>query len=312
MTKLAYLKDAEYKPNSVVTVGTFDGVHAGHRVLIDTVRQQAQQRNARSVIVTFHPHPREIITPGKDGIKLLTTLQERREILEEFGIDLLLVIPFDRDFSLLSSEEFIRNIIYEKIGVNEFVIGYDHHFGRDRAGTIDTLKELGAKLGFDTKVVSKQEVDKETVSSTAIRKIISEEGDMEKAAELLQRLYRLNGLVVHGHKRGRDLGYPTANIKSEDSRKIIPRIGIYTVKVRFKNEWYGGMMSIGVRPTFEDKKRVLEVHLFNFDGLLYGQHIQIRFLKRMRDEVKYDSTEELVEQLHKDKKEALEVLRNES
>ncbi len=308
MTKLVYLKDIDYKPNSVVTVGTFDGVHAGHRALIDTVRRQAQQRNARSIIITFDPHPREILTPGKDGIKLLTTLKERREILEELGIDLLLVIPFDRDFSLLSSEEFIRDIIHKKVGVSEFVIGYDHHFGRDREGTIDTLKELGTKLNFEAKVVSKQEVGKETVSSTAIRKIISEEGDMQKAADMLQRLYRLNGLVVHGDKRGRDLGYPTANIKPEDSQKIIPKNGIYTVKVRFSDKWYGGMMSIGIRPTFKSKKRILEVHLFNFDDSLYGQPVQIRFLKRMRDEEKYDKIEDLIEQLHKDKEDALRVL----
>lgn len=308
MAKLVYLKNLQRDPNSVVTVGTFDGVHAGHRVLIDSVRQQAQQRNARSVIITFDPHPREIITPGKAGIKLLTTLDERCEILDELAIDLLLVIPFDRDFSLLSSEEFIRDIIYDKIGVSEFVIGYDHHFGRNREGTIETLEKLGNELGFKAKVVSKQEIGEETVSSTTIRKTISDEGNMEKAAKMLQRLYRLNGVVVHGDKRGKEMGYPTANIQRLDSRKIIPKNGIYTVKLRFNQKWFGGMMSIGIRPTFQKQKRVLEVHIFDFDQNIYGQKAQLRFLSRTRDEIKYDSVEELIKQMQRDEQESLEIL----
>lgn len=308
MAKLVYLEDVEHYSNTVLTVGTFDGVHAGHRVLIDTVREEAQAHNARSAVITFDPHPREIITPGDAGIKLLTSLQERREILEELGIDLLIVIPFNRDFSLLTAEEFIRDIIDEEIGVSEFVIGYDHHFGRNREGTIETVEELGAELDFDSRVVSKQEVGAETVSSTAIRKTISEEGDMQKAAEMLQRPYRLNGLVVHGDKRGRGLGYPTANIKPEDERKIIPKDGIYAAKIRVDDEWYGAMMSIGVRPMFEGDDRVIEVHIFEFDHLIYGQPIQIRFLNRMRDEENFDTVDELVEQLGRDKEEALQIL----
>lgn len=310
MAKLVYLKDVEQDFNSVVTVGTFDGVHAGHRILIDTVRREAEKRNARSVIVTFDPHPRDIITPGDAGIKLLTTLPERSEILEELGIDVLLVIPFDRDFSLLTAEEFIRDIIYKKVGVSEFVIGYDHHFGRDREGTIDTLKELETELGFKARVVSKQEIGEETVSSTAIRKTISEDGDMQKATEMLQRPYRLNGLVVHGDKRGRELGYPTANIKPEDPRKIVPKNGIYAARVRVNDKWYGAMMSIGIRPMFEGDDRIIEVHLFEFDNLIYGQPVQIRFLKRMRDEEKYGSVDELIEQMAKDKEQALRILKN--
>lgn len=309
MAQLVYLDDIEQDPNSVVTVGTFDGVHAGHRVLIDTVRREAEKRDARSIIVTFDPHPREIITPGDAGIKLLTTLHERREILEELGIDVLLVIPFDRDFSLLTAEEFIQDIIYKKLGVGEFVIGYDHHFGRNREGTIETVEEMGADLGFEARVVSKQEIGEETVSSTAIRKTISEEGDMLKAEKMLQRPYRLNGLVVHGDKRGRELGYPTANIKPEDQRKIIPKNGIYAAKVRVEDKWYGAMMSIGTRPMFEGEDRVVEVHLFNFDNLIYGQPLQIRFLKRLRDEKNFDDVDELVAQMDKDKDQSLEVLK---
>jgi len=310
LAQLVHLKDVKRDTNSVLTVGTFDGVHAGHRVLIDVVREEANERNAKSVIITFDPHPREIITPGEGGIKLLTTLPERREILEELGIDVLLVIPFDRDFSLLSAEEFIRDIIYKKVGVSEFVIGYDHHFGRDREGTIDTLKELGAELDFEARVVSKQEIGEETVSSTAIRNIISEEGDMQKAAQMLQRPYRLNGLVVHGDKRGRKLGYPTANIKPQDPRKVVPKNGIYAARIRVNEQWHGAVMSIGVRPMFDGDSRIIEAHIFNFDKSIYAQPVQLRFLKRLRDEKKFDTIDDLVAQMDDDKKQAAKILKN--
>lgn len=299
MAKIVHLNDVKRDLNSVLTVGTFDGVHAGHRVLMDTVLRKAKERDARSVIVTFDPHPREIINPGSAGIKLLTTLQERREILEEIGIDLLVIIPFDRDFSLLSAEEFVRDIIYEKVGVSEFVIGYNHHFGRDRKGTIDTVKKLGSKLGFDAYEVSKQEVSHQTVSSTTIRKALSEEGNVEKAAEMLQRHYRLSGTVVHGDKRGTQMGFPTANIRPAEKRKIIPHNGIYAVKVRVGQTWQNGMMSIGIRPTFKNTGRIIEVNLFDFDNLIYGMMVEIMFVKRLRDEVKFDSVEELTDQMKK-------------
>lgn len=308
MAELVFLEDVNRDSNSVVTVGTFDGVHAGHRAIMDTVLKKADEHEARSVIVTFDPHPREIINPGDAGIKLLTTLPERREILEELGIDTMVVIPFDRDFSLLSSEEFIKDIIYKKIGVTEFVIGYDHHFGKDREGSIETVERLGEEMGFDTYVVSKREVGAKTVSSTAIRNAISEEGDVEQAAEFLQRLYRLNGMVVHGDKRGKKIGYPTANIKPEDKRKIIPKDGVYAVNVRIEDSWYDGMMNIGTRPTFDDRERTLEVHLFDFDENIYGKEVQVRFVKRMRDEKKFSGKEELIKQLEEDENEAKEIL----
>lgn len=310
MADLVFLDNAERIPNSVITVGTFDGVHAGHRAIIDTVVEKAEQRDARSVLVTFDPHPRDIINPGDDGIKLLTTLQERSEILEELGIDTMVVIPFDRDFSLLSSEEFVRDIIYSKIGVSEFVIGYDHQFGRNREGTIETIERLGGELGFEAYVVSKREVGEKTVSSTAIRNAISEGGNVEEAAKFLQRPYRLNGTVVHGDKRGKEIGFPTANIKPEHSRKIIPRDGVYAVRVRINGDLYDGMMNIGTRPTFDGKVRMLEVNLFNFDEDIYGKEVQVRFYNRIRDEKKFDGREELIEQLQQDEKKSKEMLRN--
>lgn len=310
MAQLVYLDNVKHEPNSVITVGTFDGVHAGHRVLMDTVREKAEHREARSVIITFHPHPREIINPGESGIKLLTTLQERREILEELGIDVLLVIPFDRDFSLLTAEEFIRDIIYAKVGVSEFVIGYDHHFGHDREGTIETVERLGDELGFKAYVVSKQEVGKQTVSSTAIRKAISEEGDMRKAAGMLQRPYRLSGTVVHGDKRGKEIGFPTANIIPVEQRKIIPKKGVYAVKVRLENEFLDGMMNIGQRPTFDGNHQTLEVNLFDFDADIYGKSLQVRFIERIRDEKKFNNVAELIDQLKLDKQQANQILKD--
>lgn len=308
MAELIELKNITRKPNSVVTVGTFDGVHKGHRALIETVVSKAKERHARSVVVTFDPHPREIINPGKGGIKLLTTLKERCEILEDLGVDVLLVIPFDRDFSLLTSEEFVRNIIHKKIGVSEFVIGYDHHFGHDREGTIGTIKKLGSELGFDSYVVSKQEMGDVTISSTVIRKTLAEEGNVKKASEYLNRNYLLNGIVMHGDERGRTIGYPTANLKPEHENKVIPKNGVYAVKVRVQGEWYGGMMNIGVRPTFDDPIRTVEVNIFDFDCEIYGDTIQVRFIDQIRDEQKFNGIEELKAQLDADKKKSLELL----
>lgn len=308
MAELVFLNDVKREQNTVLTVGTFDGVHAGHRAIVDTVVEKAKDRNARSVLVTFDPHPRNIINPGDDGIRLLTTLQERCEILEELGIDRMVVIPFDRDFSLLSSEEFIRDIIYKQIGVSEFVIGYDHHFGRDREGTIETIEKLGKELGFDSYVVSKKEVGTKTVSSTAIRKAISNEGNVEQAAEFLERPYRLNGTVVHGDKRGKEIGFPTANIKPEHVNKIIPKEGVYAVKLRTNGDWFKGMMNIGTRPTFDGREQTLEVNLFDFNREIYGKEVQIRFYSRIRNEKKFSGKEELIDQLKDDKKEALQIL----
>lgn len=308
MARLIELKNIEHVPNTVVTVGTFDGVHRGHRALIETVVDKARKRNARSVVVTFDPHPREIINPGKSGIQMLTSLKERCELLEDVGVDVLLVIPFDRDFSLLTSEEFVREVIYKKVGVSEFVIGYDHQFGRDREGSIKTIEKLGKELGFASYVVSKQEMGDVTISSTLIRKTLSVEGDVKKAADYLNRLYLLNGIVAHGNKRGKPIGFPTANLKPEHENKVIPKNGVYAVKVRVEGNWYGGMMNIGIRPTFEGQERTLEVNIFDFHDDIYGQTIQVRFIDRIRDEMKFEGIEDLKAQLSKDKQKTLELL----
>ncbi|MBO6792273.1 MAG: bifunctional riboflavin kinase/FAD synthetase [Balneolaceae bacterium] len=308
MAKLTHLNEVERVGNTVLTVGTFDGVHEGHRALMETVVEKAKQRNARSVVVTFDPHPRTIIHSKSDGIKLLTTLKERAEILETLGVDVLVVIPFTRDFSLLSSEEFVKDVIHKKIGISEFIIGYDHHFGKDRSGTIETLERLGPELNFDVQVVSKKEMGDTTISSTVIRNEIIDEGNMPKVAELLGRPYMLNALVIHGDERGRKIGFPTANLQPEHQDKAIPKNGIYAVKVRVDGEWFSGMMNIGVRPTFDGVTKSLEVNIFGFDKMIYGKTVQIRFIDRIRDEQKFSSVDLLVAQLKADKEAVLRLL----
>ncbi|MCC5925251.1 MAG: bifunctional riboflavin kinase/FAD synthetase [Bacteroidetes bacterium] len=310
MANLIYLSDVIRKSNTVLTVGSFDGVHAGHRSIVQTVVEKAKKRKARSILVTFDPHPRDILNPGKDGVKLLTTLEERAAILNEIGIDQMVVIPFNRDFSLLTSTEFIRDVIYKKIGVCEFVIGYDHQFGRNREGTIESLKQLAPELGFDVHVVQAHEVQEVTVSSTIVRKKLEQDGDIRLAKEFLGRCYMLKGTVIHGDKRGRLIGYPTANLKPVEKRKVIPKNGVYAVNVAIEGsqKQWRGMMNIGVRPTFkEDMKQTIEVHLIDFNEDIYGKILEIDFLKRIRDELPFTGIDALKNQLDKDKIACLQV-----
>lgn len=312
MAEIIFLNNVKRDLKTVLTVGTFDGVHAGHKVLIKRVIELAKQENARSVIVTFDPHPRDIINPGQAGIKLLSSLDERSELLSDLGVDEMVVIPFDRDFSLLTSEEFVRDIIWEKIGVSSFVIGYDHQFGRNREGTIETVQKIGRELGFKTHVVSKQEVGDKTVSSTAIRHAIHDDGDMELAASLLEKHYILNGTVIHGDKRGKQIGFPTANINPQNEKKVIPKKGVYAVWVRYEDSYYKGMMNIGDRPTFEGDSTTLEVHILDFDSDIYGKDVQLQFVQRIRDEQQFSGIEELKNQLQNDEKNVRAVLENSS
>lgn len=303
MTEIVSLQNVVRLEKCVLTVGTFDGVHAGHRSLIRFLTDIASRETSGSTIVTFDPHPREIIHPDGDKISLLTTLSERAKLLGDLGVERLVVIPFDRDFSLLDSENFIRKIIWGKIGVSHFVIGYDHHFGKDRSGSVETVKQLGQEFGFKTSVFPKQELGEAAVSSTRIRKILSESGDMQQVTELLGRQYTLSGTVVKGDGRGRMIGFPTANIRLDDSRKQIPKQGVYAVKIRVEDKWMDGMMNIGMRPTFSGREQSIEVHLFDFSESLYGQTLTIEFYTRIRDEKNFPSVEDLIKQLTTDQNE---------
>ena len=310
MASPVFLSDVKFNSNTVLTVGTFDGVHEGHKEIIRRVVNTAKRKNARSVVVTFDPHPREIINTGKDKIKLLTTIDERAHILSLLGIDEMIVIPFTRDFSLLSSREFIEDILIKKIGVSGFVIGYDHQFGRNREGTITIVKELADLHHFEVDVIEAQEVGEITVSSTLVRKELEIQGNIVLADKYLGRPYRLSGLVIHGDKRGRKIGYPTANLKITDARKIIPKYGVYAVDVQIdrNSKIYRGMMNIGYRPTFTDDTELsIEVHIIDFDEDLYGKIITVDFLKRIRDEQSFSGFEALKSQLDMDRISCLNV-----
>lgn len=302
MTQPVYLDKVVFDPATVLTVGTFDGVHEGHKTLIERVVAAAKSESRRSVVVSFDPHPRDILQPGASGIQLLTTLDERAEMLDAMGVDQLVVIPFTRDFSLLSSEEFIRDILWKTIGMAHIVIGYDHHFGRNREGGIDALRRMGEELGFRVESVEKHEIGAVTVSSTAARNALREHGDVGLVASFLGRPYALSGIVVHGQKRGRILGFPTANLRIHDSRKIIPKTGVYAVDVEYAGTVWRGMLNIGTRPTFRDGlSQTIETHLIGFDGDLYGQSLTVRFIDRVRAERAFSGMEELRAQLEADR-----------
>lgn len=226
----------------------------------------------------------------------------------ELGVDDMIVIPFDRDFSLMSSEEFIKEVLWRQIGMHSYVIGYDHQFGKDRTGSIDSIKMMSEELGFRVRVVSKQEIGEHAVSSTRIRKLLEEEGDCRMAARLLGTYYRLDARVVKGDGRGRTIGFPTANLLADHDRKVIPANGVYAVQVRVHEGWVDGMMNIGIRPTFDGNVRTLEVHLFDFDSMIYGLPVQVRFLDRIRDEIRFGSVEEIQRQLHKDMQDVKQVI----
>lgn len=310
MANPVFLSEVDYNVNTVLTVGTFDGVHKGHRALIQKLIEVAKEKNARSVVVTFDPHPREVINAGTNEVKLITTLNERARVLNDLGVDMMIVIPFTRDFSLLTSNEFIEDVLIKKIGVSGFIIGYDHQFGRNREGTISSVKNMSSKYGFDVHVIEAQEIGESTVSSTLIRKTLENSGEVDKVRSFLGRDYELSGLVIHGDKRGRTIGFPTANLSLTDLRKVVPKNGVYAVKVEIEKDpkLYFGMMNIGYRPTFtETKKLSIEVHIFDFNQDIYGKIVSVKFTKRIRDEKSFSGKDELVQQLKIDRESCLKL-----
>lgn len=303
MSSPIYIDDYTRNPANVLTVGTFDGVHLGHQVLIGNVVKRARKLGVPAVVVTFDPHPRSIIHPGSGGIRLLTTLQERSAIMREYGVDQMVVIPFTRDFSMISSAEFIAQYLHRRIGMHTFVIGYDHQFGRNREGTIQTVETLGRELGFSVHVQQAHEVGHITVSSTVIRTLLEQKGDVSEAASMLGRPYEWSGTVVKGDQRGRTIGFPTANLRSERSDKVIPAPGVYCVEAMLPGTGrLSGMMNIGKRPTFNRGEALVpEVHLFDFNETIYGSTMRVRFIGRVRGEIRFSSSHKLIEQLQKDR-----------
>ena len=290
--------------SSVVTVGTFDGVHRGHREIIREVVARARNAAGRSVAITFDPHPKEVVTSPKGPVSLLTTVAERIMLLEVLGLDLLYIVRFTYAFSRLSSHEFYRRYVVHGTGVREVVVGFDHSFGRDREAGIDQLVHLGQEFGFSISKVQQYTVDGEPVSSTKIRHALLA-GEAEKAARMLGYPYALEGIVVKGDGRGKTLGFPTANIAPVARNKVIPARGVYLAGARVGDRRYYGMLNIGVRPTVTDGvEQTIEVHLFDFAGSIYGEKLTLSFLRRLRGEMKFPSPDALSEQLARDREAA--------
>lgn len=288
-------RDAE----SVVTVGTFDGVHRGHQAIIRHLNECARKSGGISTLVTFDPHPGDVVR--NQTTPLLTTVSEKAEILESLGLGRLVVIPFTRSFAELSAEAFIEDVLIRQVGLQRFIAGYDHGFGRGRKGDIELLRNLAAHHGFAVDVIGAQEVRARVVSSRMVRDLLRRQGDVQMAADLLGRPYKLTGMVVEGQRRGRQLGFPTANLAVENPQKLIPKRGVYAVRACANERWQGGMMNIGVRPTVDQSSRVhLEVHLFDFSENLYGHALKVEFAARIRDEIRFESLEALAAQLERD------------
>jgi len=293
----------------VVTIGTFDGVHLGHQKVILRLQEFAKQHNGETVIFTFHTHPRLVTSPNETNLRLLTTLREKINLFEKYGIDHLIIYTFDKEFSELSYSEFVEKILVKKIGTHCLVVGYDHKFGKNREGGFDYLKNCAEKFNFEIERLDVLLVDEDSVSSTKIRNAL-QNGEIEKANHYLGYQFTLHGTVIEGKKLGRKLGYPTANIEASDKYKIIPGYGVYAVKVELNGAEYKGMLNIGTRPTFNNNadNRSIEVNIFNFEGNIYRQEITLKFVGKIRDEQKFGSIEMLVIQLDKDKKTALSIL----
>ncbi len=301
--------DLFIKPeNAIVTQGTFDGVHAGHRQILGNIVQLAKQQNGKSILVTFNPHPRKVLFDDESTIKLLSTLKEKVALFTEIGLDYLIILPFDETLSKMSAVNFVRDILVEKIGVQTMVVGHDHRFGRNREGSFDDLKEYADIYGFEVKEIAAHDINEAVVSSTKIRTSLRN-GDIATASLFLDRNYSITGKVVHGKKIGKEIGYPTANIEVDDIDKLIPANGIYAVNVQYLDTIYDGMLSIGNNPTIENAKWSIEVNIFEFNKTIYGDELTIYFIARMRDEVKFNDLNDLKLQLKTDESEARGILR---
>jgi len=293
----------------VVTIGTFDGVHLGHREVISKLQKISARTSGESVVFTFYPHPRIIVAPQENSLRLLTSQEEKIDLLQKIGIDHLVIYPFTEEFSKLSYDEFVKDILVEKMHLNYLVIGYDHKFGQDREGDFLSLKKLSRQYGFEVERTDELLMDNNEVSSTKIRKAL-DEGDIQKANQYLGYQYILNGRVIEGKQLGRKLGFPTANIETYDIYKLVPRDGVYAVTVELNGLLYKGMLNVGVRPTvnYNADNRSIEVHLFDFDGDIYHADITLHFVEKIRNEQKFSGLDELREQLLKDKVSALKLL----
>lgn len=293
--------------NAVVTSGTFDGVHRGHQTILARLTEIAATTNGESVVLTYWPHPRTVVSNDSQDLKLLSTLDEKVLLLEQAGIDHLVIIPFTRSFSELTSEEFIRDILIEKIGTKKLVIGYDHRFGRDREGGFDYIRAHQAEYGFEVEEIPRQDVEAVGVSSSKIRTALAE-GHIATANRFLGRPYSLTGTIVKGQQLGRTIGFPTANMQIDDPVKLIPANGVYAVEVLYNDQLLKGMLNIGLRPTVGGTHQTIETYVFDFDTDIYGEHLTLQLRHFLRPEQKFPGLPALVAQLKLDEIQARSVL----
>ena len=287
---------------TILTLGTFDGVHIGHTAILKKLTQNTNNGEFESTVLTFFPHPRMVLQ-GKSDLKLLNTINEKMELLETIGIENLIIHPFDESFAQLSAEEFVKTVLVDQLHIQKIIIGYDHRFGKNRTANIDDLITFGTQYRFEVEQISAQEINAISISSTKIRTAL-ETGDIQLANEYLGYAYFLSGTVVKGKQLGRTIGFPTANIELEKAYKLVPKNGVYVVCAEIEGKHVFGMMNIGFNPTVQGKNRTIEAHFFNFDADIYNRHIKVSILQRIRSEKKFESVALLKTQLEKDQKEA--------
>ncbi|MFD1293121.1 bifunctional riboflavin kinase/FAD synthetase [Lutibacter holmesii] len=289
-----------------VTIGTFDGVHVGHQKVIKKLIKSANKKNATSLLLTFFPHPRMVLQKDID-IKLINTIDERIQLLEKIGLEEIVIQPFTEDFSKLTALDFVRKILVNTLNISKLIIGYDHHFGKNREGNFEQLEEYGHTYDFGVNEISQKDIDNISVSSTKIRTAI-ENGEIEKANNFLGYYFILTGEVVSGNNLGEKIGFPTANLRIKETYKLLPKTGAYLVKSELNSKTVFGMMNIGFRPTVSGKNQTIEIHFFDFKANLYGQKIQVEVVSFLRDEQKFESIEALQQQLKKDKEKSLKLI----
>tara|TARA_B100001559_G_scaffold320774_1_gene334158 strand:+ start:164 stop:1090 length:927 start_codon:yes stop_codon:yes gene_type:complete len=300
------LKSYSSKKESILTIGTFDGVHIGHNKILKRLIQDSKKNNLSSLVMTFFPHPRMILNKSHD-IKMIDTISEKINLLEKTGLDNLIIHPFDNNFSKIRAKEFVEEILVKKLKIKEIIIGYDHKFGKDREASVEDLKKFGQDYMFNVKEIPAEEIDSIAISSTKIRDAILN-GEIEKCNKFLGRNFILTGKVVYGEGLGKKIDFPTANIEIKETYKIIPKNGVYLVKTKINSNTYFGMMNIGIRPTVGGRNKSLEIHFFNFKDNIYGKNVSIEIIKKIRDEEKFSSIDQLKIQLKKDEQFCLKLI----
>lgn len=310
MKIVKHIENYQEQTPSILTIGTFDGVHVGHQKIIANLVQQAKEKNHLSVVLTFFPHPRMVLQKDID-IKLIDTLEEKQKILASLGVDVLVIHPFSKAFSRLTSLEFIRDLLVNTFKISKVIIGYDHRFGKNREASIKDIHQYGATYNFEVEEIPAQEISSVNVSSTKIRNALTQ-GDLKKVNVFLNRPYQVSGVVSAGAGLGRTIEFPTANIKIKETYKLCPPNGVYFIQSKINDKSIQGMMNIGMRPTVDGKTKTIEVHFFEFNENLYEQSLTIEILHKIREEQKFDSLDELQNQLEKDKNKCIELFDSES